>query len=93
MNNEDIKIVEDYLLNFDKIGGTEIIKSDEIIKLIEYKEIKAIENLLSRLKTAESEIKYWKEQAEGYSGLAQQIKEEYEQRLEDYYLENYYNED
>lgn len=33
------------------------------------------------------EIKYWKEQAQGYSDLSKQIKEEYEQRLEDYYNE------
>ena len=33
------------------------------------------------------EIEYWKEQAQGYSDLSKQIKEEYEQRLEDYYNE------
>lgn len=40
----------------------------------------AIETILSELKKQDEEIKYWKEQAEGYQGLAEQIKEDFENR-------------
>lgn len=40
----------------------------------------AIETILSELKKQDEEIKYWKEQAEGYQGLAEQIKENFENR-------------
>ena len=40
----------------------------------------AIETILSELKKKDEEIKYWKEQAEGYQGLAEQIKEDFENR-------------
>lgn len=39
-----------------------------------------INDLLDLVKDKDKEIEYWKEQAEGYSGLAQQIKEDFENR-------------
>ena len=39
-----------------------------------------INDLLDIVKDKDKEIEYWKEQAEGYSGLAQQIKEDFENR-------------
>jgi len=42
--------------------------------------IKAIEVLLNELDNKDKEIEYWKEQAEGYQGLAEQIKEDFENR-------------
>ncbi|HCC04017.1 MAG TPA: hypothetical protein DEP51_04075 [Clostridiales bacterium] len=39
-----------------------------------------INDLLDMLKDKEKEIEYWKEQAEGYSGLAEQLKEDFENR-------------
>ena len=49
--NEDIKILEEYLFHLKKFGGLglEIIKSGEIIKFIDYKQIQAIENLIKRI--------------------------------------------
>ena len=40
----------------------------------------AIVVLLNELDKKDKEIKYWKEQAEGYQGLAEQIKEDFENR-------------
>ena len=37
--------------------------------------------VIEELKNKDKEIEYWKEQAEGYSGLAEQIKEEFGQSL------------
>ena len=39
-----------------------------------------INDLLDLVKDKDKEIEYWKEQAERYSGLAQQIKEDFENR-------------
>ena len=39
-----------------------------------------INDLLDMLKDKDKEIEYWKEQAEGYSGLAEQLKEDFENR-------------
>lgn len=39
-----------------------------------------INDLLDIVKDKDKEIEYWKEQTEGYSGLAQQIKEDFENR-------------
>lgn len=36
--------------------------------------------LEQKTKELEKEIKYWREQAEGYQGLAEQIKEDFENR-------------
>lgn len=36
--------------------------------------------LRDKIKELEKEIIYWKEQAEGYQGLAEQIKEDFENR-------------
>lgn len=49
-------------------------------KYISARYSKAIEVVLSELKKKDEEIKYWKEQAEGYQGLAEQIKEDFENR-------------
>lgn len=51
------------------------------------KDKEAIETVLNLIEKQKAEIEYWKEQAQGYSDLSKQIKEEYEQRLEDYYNE------
>ena len=48
---------------------------------------KDLETVLNLVEKQEKEIEYWKEQAEGYGGLAKQVKENYEQILEDYYNE------
>lgn len=45
---EDVRILKRYLQNFKCYD--EIIKNDEIIKIIDYKEIKAIENILNEFK-------------------------------------------
>ena len=91
----DIEVLEWFLRICDEDLYTEIsIRCDGRMR-------KAIENLLTRNKDLEEineahkkengelreEIEYWKEQAQGYSDLSKQIKEEYEQRLEDYYNE------
>lgn len=48
----DIEVLEEYLKSLEFMGDT-MIKSSEIVKLIEYKEIKAIERLLNRIKDLE----------------------------------------
>lgn len=40
----------------------------------------AIQTILNELDNKDKEIEYWKEQAEGYQGLAEQIKEDFENR-------------
>ena len=47
---------------------------------------KALENLLKRYKELEEENKQLREDVEGYSGLAKQIQEDYENRIDE--LEN-----
>ena len=38
------------------------------------------EIILNLIEKQQKEIEYWKEQAEGYSGLAKQIQEDFENR-------------
>ena len=46
--------------------------------------VEDIQKVLSELEKKDKEIEYWKEQAEGYSGLAKQIQEEYENRIDEF---------
>ena len=41
---------------------------------------KDMEIVVNLIETQQKEIEYWKERAEGYSGLAEQIKEDFENR-------------
>lgn len=43
-------------------------------------EFEVAEAILNELDKKDKEIKYWKEQAEGYQGLVEQIKEDFENR-------------
>ena len=44
---EDIKILEEYLLTLEKMGGIEMLKrGDVLISYVKYKNIQAIENLI-----------------------------------------------
>ena len=54
---EPIEILEQYIYNLEKNGGTDIIKSDEILKFIEYREIQAIKVLIKDYKTQQDIIK------------------------------------
>ena len=45
-----------------------------------YEANNCISDLLDVAKQKDKEIEHWKEQAEGYSGLAKQIKEDFENR-------------
>lgn len=57
---KDIEILEDYIKTL-KLTPEELLKNNEIIKLIEYKEIQAIENLINRVKELEEKdelVKY-----------------------------------
>ena len=47
---EDIKIIEKYLLHFKKVCSPEMLKKDEIIKVIQYKEIQALQHILTDYK-------------------------------------------
>lgn len=47
---EDFKILEKFLKGIQFNELEELMKSDEVIKFIDYKELKAIENLLTRYK-------------------------------------------
>ena len=47
---EDIKIIERYLSHFKKVCSPEMLKKDEIIKVIQYKEIQALQHILSNYK-------------------------------------------
>lgn len=49
---EDIKIIEKYLSHFKKVCSPEMLKKDEIIKVIQYKEIQALQHILSNYKKA-----------------------------------------
>ena len=57
---EDIKILEEYLLTLEKMGGMEMLKrGDILIRYVKYKEIQAIENLIKEFKKIKIEnIKY-----------------------------------
>lgn len=52
---EDIKILEEYLKCIEK-SPEEILKSDEIIKFIEWKEIQAIKHLIKAYKDIEADL-------------------------------------
>lgn len=47
---EDIKIIEKYLSHFKKVCSPEMLKKDEIIKVIQYKEIQALQHILTNYK-------------------------------------------
>ncbi len=47
---EDIKIIEKYLSHFKKVCSPEMLKKDEIIKVIQYKEIQALQHILTDYK-------------------------------------------
>ena len=47
---EDIKIIEEYLLHYEKVCSPEMLKKDEIIKVIQYKEIQALQHILTDYK-------------------------------------------
>ena len=47
---EDIKIIEKYLSHFKKVCSPEMLKKNEIIKVIQYKEIQALQHILSDYK-------------------------------------------
>lgn len=47
---EDIKIIEKYLSHFKKVCSPEMLKKNEIIKVIQYKEIQALQHILSNYK-------------------------------------------
>lgn len=49
---KDLEILEDYIKTL-KLTPEELLKNNEIIKFIEYKEIQAIENLINRVKELE----------------------------------------
>lgn len=49
------------------------IEEKEAINIV----LNLIEKLLKETKEKDEEIKFWKEQAEGYQGLSQQLKEDY----------------
>lgn len=49
---EDIKIIEKYLSHFKKVCSPEMLKKDEIIKVIQYKEIQALQHILADYKRA-----------------------------------------
>lgn len=51
---EDIEILEAYLKELNLPELEELLAKDEIIKMIDYKEIQAIENLLTRYKDLDS---------------------------------------
>lgn len=57
-----------------------VIKELKNTQLDLYEANKRIADLLLILGDRDREIEYWKEQAEGYSGLAEQIKEDFENR-------------
>jgi 5'-deoxynucleotidase YfbR-like HD superfamily hydrolase len=57
-------------------------KTDRYHQLV--KECNAIENLLKRYKELEEENTRLREDVEGYSGLAKQIQEEYENRIDEF---------
>lgn len=97
----DIEILEEYIKTL-KLTPEELLKSDETIKFIGYKEIQAIENLIQRNKDLEIKIKqieslkhieedltsvYLNGFYEGESKWKSKIKELYE-----YYKDTGYNE-
>ena len=61
---EDIKIIEKYLSHFKKVCSPEMLKKDEIIKVIQYKEIQALQHILSNYKRVLKENNRLEEQVE-----------------------------
>ena len=56
---EDIKILEEYLLTLEKMGGMEMLKrGDVLISYVKYKNIQAIENLIKGYREKEESEKY-----------------------------------
>ena len=53
-----------------------VITFKNILKRTE-KLIEVYEKLIKETKEKDEEIKFWKEQVEGYQGLSQQLKEDY----------------
>lgn len=68
---EDIKIIEKYLSHFKKVCSPEMLKKDEIIKVIQYKEIQALQHILTNYKRVLKENKTYKKQ---YFGLIDKIE-------------------
>lgn len=68
---EDIKIIEKYLSHFKKVCSPEMLKKDEIIKVIQYKEIQALQHILSDYKRALKE----NEQLKEYIAIAPNLDE------------------
>ena len=60
---KDIELLEDYIKSL-KLTPEELLKNNEIIKFIEYKEIQAIENLINRVKELEKYEEYYKDMEE-----------------------------
>lgn len=58
---EDIKIIEKYLSHFKKVCSPEMLKKDEIIKVIQYKEIQALQHILADYKKVLKENEELKE--------------------------------
>lgn len=68
---EDIKIIEKYLSHFKKVCSPEMLKKDEIIKVIQYKEIQVLQHILSDYKRALKE----NEQLKEYIAIAPNLDE------------------
>ena len=84
---EDIKILEEQLKTYKR--HLEHYEKEDCLTDIYYELKKyptALENLLKRYKELEEENTRLREDVEGYSGLAKQIQEDYENRIDE--LEN-----
>lgn len=57
-----------------------LIQRNKDLEQIEKEHKEENGRLRDKIKELEKEIIYWKEQAEGYQGLAEQIKEDFENR-------------
>lgn len=75
--NSSIKIIVD---EDDVEAIKNLIQRNKDLKEIEQEHKEENGRLRDKIKDLEKEIIYWKEQAEGYQGLAEQIKEDFENR-------------
>ena len=70
-----------YELQLEDIEAIEnLIQRNKDLEQIEKEHKEENGRLRDKIKELEKEIIYWKEQAEGYQGLAEQIKEDFENR-------------